>query len=72
MVQVGREGGREGGRSGGKGVKTQYFEVGPYGCRFDGLGELDTMVMPRNKAELITHPPFFPPSFLPRSKHLTS
>jgi len=42
-VLVGREGRREGGRAcdGEVGVS----EEGAYGCRFDGLGEADTMMV---------------------------
>ena len=39
-----REGRREGGRVGGReGGFFFLLEVGRYGCRFDGLGQLDTM-----------------------------
>jgi hypothetical protein len=42
-MEGGREGRREGGREGGRGQKNMFWEVGRYGCHFDGLDELDTM-----------------------------
>jgi hypothetical protein len=39
-----REGGREGGRDEEVGGWVDVGEIGIYGARSDGLGELDTMV----------------------------
>ena len=42
------EGGREGER---EGQKVVFWEVGTYGCHFDGLGELNMMIMMGEEAE---------------------